>query len=132
MFSSANGTPKKKGRKKLTTDTDDSSEEGSDVEFVTEASVTTERVERARRVAATKRIKYGFSDEEEASSNSEQELFENKDALNDDADRPKVIEMSSDEEIEKPPKRLESSEDLFDSLLGKLKLNYCCLFFKTI
>lgn len=99
------------------------------MEFTTEAAVTTERVERAKRVAATKKIKYEFSDEDAQSSASEGELFENKDALNDDADKPKVVLLSSDEEMEKPPKRLESSEDLFDSLLGKLVKCWCgCLF----
>lgn len=119
MFSLANGTPKKKGRKKLTVDTDDESlEEDSDREFAAETTVQRERVERARRVAATK-VKYDFSDEDgKSSSDDEPEFFENKDALNVETDKPKIVDMSSDSEVEKPPKQSETSEDLFDSLFG--------------
>lgn len=73
-------------------------------------------------MAATK-IKYGFSDDEtENTSGSEAELFENKDVLNDDDDKPKIVDLSSDSEIEKPLKRVETSEDLFESLIGMLVL----------
>lgn len=122
MFvSTANGTPKKKGRKKLSSD-DDSDASGSDVEFAVQSQATKERVMSRR--AAAKPLKYNFSDEESA-SDSEEELFDNS-AVRDEDDKPARIDFSSDSEIEKPPKKMQqSSEDLFDSLIGEYWFTYC-------
>lgn len=115
---SANGTPKKKRRNKQTTDSEFSGEDNSDFESRTAVR------ERARRAAAT-RIKFDFSDEDGASSSEDEpQLFENKAAVEDDRVKPQVMELSSDDEVAKPSKSFESSEDLFDSLLGKLIGNY--------
>lgn len=94
----------------------------SEVEFsVKEVPVTA--VERSRRTAK-KAIKYDFSDaDDDPSSENELEVFKNNDGLNTDSHKPAVIDMSSDSDIEKPPpKAHETSEDLFDALIGKIIL----------
>lgn len=48
-------------------------------------------------------------------------MFENN-VLN-EPDKPETVNISdSDTEIEKPPQRMETSEDLFDSLIGEVEV----------
>lgn len=106
---SVNGSPaKKKG--------DDSFSEkgsGSEIEFDTPPA-TTER-ERSRRTAA-KKIIYDLDSDEV--SEGEMELHDNVAVTEKDVPAPTQI-VSSDSESDAPPPRNETSEDMFDSLIGK-------------
>lgn len=121
MFYLANGTPKKKGRKKMNSDDSDMSfSGGSDVEFVTMTTLPVKERTTARR-AAVKSMRYNFSDDEnEDSSEGEPELFQNDAVQELDTHRQEKMDVSSESESERPPKQLETSEHMFDSLVGKL------------
>lgn len=111
---------KGKGRKKKGEDSEDEilsgSASGSDIEF-TKPSVQTIASTRAAR-NTKKKINYSFDSDDEKMSSGDEELFDNscvKEEKND-----KEIMTLSDSDEDKPQKRIEvSSEDLFDSLIGK-------------
>ncbi|XP_044767164.1 DNA topoisomerase 2 [Coccinella septempunctata] len=109
----ANGSPKKK---KIVDDSDASLEieSGSEVEFTTPPIVSDRS--RSQRNSA-KKIKYDL-DSEEDNDNEDLELHENE-AIK-EYDGPILTKtLSSDSESDAPPPRNETSEDMFDSLIGK-------------
>ena len=69
--------------------------------------------------AATKQIKYDMSEDNSSSSGGE-ELFDNV-AIKENDQRQEKINLSSDSENESPPPRNETSEDMFDTLIGRKK-----------
>lgn len=118
----ANGSPKKKGRKKKDDiDNETSGEENakSDSESISSPVVSPVR-ERTIRRAATKVQKYNFSDEEDDNKelSDNEDLHENT-CLEERESEP--VLLSDSDEDKPPPPRLESSEDLFDSLVGTKK-----------
>lgn len=115
-----NGTPKKRGRKAAV----DSEEEdewesgGSDIEFmgkIDKMEAVKER-ETGRRLAS-KQIKYDFNSSDE----DEEEVLYDNDAVKENDAPQKLISVSSESENESPPPRHETSEDMFDSLVGRKK-----------
>ncbi|KAJ3662202.1 hypothetical protein Zmor_006558 [Zophobas morio] len=115
-----NGSPKKRGKKATALDSeeDNDANSGSDVEFSNVVSpMVKERVLSKR--AATKQIKYDMSEDNSSSSGGE-ELFDNV-AIKENDQRQEKINLSSDSENESPPPRNETSEDMFDTLIGRKK-----------
>lgn len=107
---------KGKGKKIKIESEDESSKSGSDVEFKKPAVKTIASTRVARTIA--KKINYSFDSEEEQSSGDEV-LFDN-DMLNGDAENHKETIKLSDSDDDMPmPKHEQSSEDLFDSLVGR-------------
>lgn len=110
---------KGKGRKKKNNSDEDidldsdGSFSGSDVEF-TKPIISSTRTARNTK----KKINYSFDSEDEKMSSGDDELFENS-LLKEEVKKETLVLSDSDEESS-PPKRVEvSSEDLFDSLIGK-------------
>lgn len=116
----ANGTPKKKGRKRLDSDESEASFDasGSDVEFVSTTKPPPKERTTVRR-AAVKPMKYNFDDDEnDVSSEGEPELLKNDAVIEADTNKPEKMDVSSESDSERPPKQHETSEDMFDSLVG--------------
>ncbi|GJQ70860.1 Top2 [Trypoxylus dichotomus] len=101
----ANGSPKKKGRTKHRSSSEDSASESD----TPNPPVVKERT--LSRRAATKTINYGESDK------SDEELF-----VNEAVKENKIVQQNienSESESEAPPKQMETSEDMFDMLVGR-------------
>lgn len=120
---SANGSPrKKKGKNKFSDESDISnisSDVDSDVEFSSVKSpVVKERV--LNRRAATKVIKYDISDDDDENEEKDEEpvLYENE-AILEKSNHQALL--SSDDEEDKPAPVHETSEDMFDTLVGRKK-----------
>ncbi|CAG9855568.1 unnamed protein product [Phyllotreta striolata] len=118
-FSKANnGTKKPKNKKKFASDDDDSLDSnGSDVEFVATSSSPASKYRPLRKAAATV-SKYISSGEDDNFTDKEDELFENS-GVKEASIVQNVLESSDDEK--KSPTRHETSEDMFDSLVGRKK-----------
>lgn len=100
---------------------------GSDIEFSKVGAVEAKERTTSRRAAA-KPIKYNL-DSDEDESDKEQELFENSDVKQNDDQA--VLTDSSDSEVPPPKPPQETSENMFDSLIGNCLLNCNCLLTKT-
>ncbi|KAL3285410.1 hypothetical protein HHI36_019512 [Cryptolaemus montrouzieri] len=106
-----NGSPKKKKYESDFSELSDDSECSLDSRI----PVVPERVKSSRNAA--KQIKYDLDSE------SEEEILHDNEALKENSEPfTKTTAISSDSEGEAPPPRLESSEDMFDSLVGKKKV----------
>ncbi|KAF5272739.1 hypothetical protein FQA39_LY07766 [Lamprigera yunnana] len=110
-----NGSPKKRGKKKPFSDSEDDIMSSSDIEA---GPVIPSRDRTARRTIKT--IKYNIDSSDSKSSGEEPELFDN-DAVKDNLDLQQ--RLSSDSENEVMPRKSENSDDLFDSLIGKKNLS---------
>ncbi|CAH0545849.1 unnamed protein product [Brassicogethes aeneus] len=110
---------KQRGRKKRSEDSDDDDDAvsfGSDQEIDFAPSPVKERTNRR---AAAKPVKYALSDDEsEKMSDVELELKDNAAVAEKENN---VAALSDSEDEEKPPPPHETSEDMFDSLVGKTK-----------
>lgn len=74
--------------------------------------------ERSRRNVA-KPIKYNLDDSDERmSTDDEPELYDNE-AVKDESIQQASVDLSTDSDASSPPKPHETSEDMFDSLIGK-------------
>ncbi|KAF7282810.1 hypothetical protein GWI33_001951 [Rhynchophorus ferrugineus] len=119
----ANGSPKKRGKgKKKNSDSEYQSddEQASDTEFNSNVKVSPVKERFNARRAATKVQTYTIFDDEE----EDQELSDNERLFDNDLLKEPVKQttlMSDSDEDKPPPPRLESSEDLFDSLIGAQK-----------
>ncbi|KAK4872667.1 hypothetical protein RN001_014696 [Aquatica leii] len=112
-----NGSPKKRGKKKkaISDSEDDIDVPSSDMESSFDIPVK-ERTTSRRNV---KTIKYNLdSSDNESVSNDEPELFENS-AVKEKDEIQERLHDSSESENEVAPKKVENSDDLFDSLIGK-------------
>lgn len=109
------GKGKGKGRKKKDLDIEENEDSEENFDFVKPSeSRTTTRVARA----ASKKINYSF-DSDEKSSDSEGELFDNSFVKPEKEDQKEKITISDSDEDIPIPKQEQSSDDLFDSLIGK-------------
>lgn len=96
-------------------DSDDEEEE-SDIEFSNIVSPVVK--ERSRRNVA-KPIKYNLDDsDEKMSTDDEPELFDNEAIKENNTPQQAASDLSSESDTA-PPKQHETSEDMFDSLIGK-------------
>lgn len=118
MFS-VNGSPKK-GKSGKNSDSFNSSDNSDDDDIPLRGVVRN-----TGRRAVTKPIRYAESSGSGSAvemSDVEPELYDNS-AIKEEKIVQAPIELS-DSEDEPPPKKNESSEDLFDSLIGKFSLKY--------
>ncbi|XP_044258662.1 DNA topoisomerase 2 [Tribolium madens] len=113
-----NGTPKKRGRKAKPT----SSDEDDDGEFNSDIESPVMRERPATKRLAAKQIKYNLNSSDDDDDDGEVELYDNNAVIEPDT-RQEKMNISSDSENESPPPRHETSEDMFDSLVGRTKKN---------
>lgn len=115
-----NGSPKKKARRRRYSISDDEDDflDGSDpdVEFVSRGSLDVGERTVGRRIA--KPVKYNIDSSSGASSGDEQVLFDNDAVKSEGVGKQGKMSDSSDSEAEKPLKKTDTSDDLFDSLIG--------------
>ena len=120
-----NGSPKKKAkRRKYSTSGDEGDFDGgsdSDVEFVSRTSLDVGERTGGRRVA--KLVNYNIDNSSNASSDAEEVLFDNNAVKSEGIGKQGKMIDSSDSEADKPLKKTDTSDDLFDSLIG----NKCLL-----
>lgn len=115
MSNTANGSPKKRGKKKAISDSEDDASVGSSSDFEIDTKQSAAAVARSNtRRAAAVAVKYNVDESED--DETEPVLYDN-DAIKEN-DVQQNFDASSDSDA--PPSRpQETSENMFDSLIGK-------------
>nr|XP_022901455.1 DNA topoisomerase 2 [Onthophagus taurus] len=119
----ANGSPKKRGKKYTSDSENDDIGSDSDLENLRMKSPPPPKERQLTRRAATKSVKYDL-DSDVSDDVDDEPVFHDNVAVKEELEIERVANLSSDSESEAPPARSNvSSEDLFDSLVGRKQLD---------